>query len=60
MALPRSMVRKNRSSDQSLEQVAGKSFVSKGATTTMDDVVGSEIDPRGGSFRSTLLAKREC
>ena len=53
------MVRRNRSSDQSLEQVVGKSSVLEGATTTTDNVVGSEIGPGGGSSRSTFLSKRE-
>jgi hypothetical protein len=49
----------DRRSDQSAVEVAGGSSSSEGAATTTD-LMGSEIDPRGGSSRSTFLAKREC
>lgn len=43
--LPRRMVRRKRSSDQSPVQVAGKSSNSEGAATAVDDVMRLEIDP---------------
>ena len=57
---PRSMVRRNRSSKQILNQVTGKYSNSEGATRAIDDVVGSKINPGGDSSRSTFLTKREC
>jgi hypothetical protein len=50
----------DRRSDQSAAEVAGGSSSSEGAATTTTDLMGSEIDPGGGSSRSTFLAKREC
>jgi hypothetical protein len=50
----------DRRSDQSATEVAGGSSSSEGAATTTTDLMGSEIDPGGGSSRSTFLAKREC
>jgi hypothetical protein len=47
-------------SDQSAMKVAGGSSSSEGASTTTTNLMGSKIDPRGGSSRSTFLAKREC
>jgi hypothetical protein len=45
---------------QSATEVAGGSSSSKGAATSAADLIGSEIDPGGGSSRSTFIAKREC
>jgi hypothetical protein len=50
----------DRRSNQSAGEVAGGSSNSKGATTAVADLMGLEIDPGGGSSRSTFLAKREC
>jgi hypothetical protein len=47
-------------SDQSAAKIAGGSSSSEGATTTATDLMGSKIDPGGGSSRNTFLAKREC
>jgi hypothetical protein len=58
--LPRRMVRRNMSSDQSPVQVVGKYSNLEGATTVTEDATGLETNLGGGSFRSTFLAKREC
>jgi hypothetical protein len=50
----------DRGSDQSVAEVVGGSSSLEGATTTTTNLMGSEIDPGGGSSRSTFLAKREC
>jgi hypothetical protein len=50
----------DRRSDQSAAEVAGGSSSSEGAATAAADLMGSKIDPGGGSSRSTFLAKREC
>jgi trimethylamine:corrinoid methyltransferase-like protein len=47
-------------SDQSAMEVAGGSSSSEGAAIAATNLMGLEIDPEGGSFRSTFLAKREC
>jgi hypothetical protein len=44
----------------SVVEVAGGSSNSEGPTTTTTNLMGSKIDPRGGSSRSTFLAKKEC
>jgi hypothetical protein len=49
----------DRRSDHSAAEVTRGSSSLEGATTTTD-LMGLEIDPRGGSSRSTFLAKREC
>jgi hypothetical protein len=48
------------SSDQSAAEEVGGSSNSEGAATATAYLIGSEIDPGGGSSRSTFLAKREC
>jgi hypothetical protein len=47
-------------SNQSVAEVAGGSSSSEGAVIAAADLMGSEIDPGGGSSKSTFLAKREC
>jgi hypothetical protein len=49
----------DRRSNQSAAEVARRSSSSKGAVTATTNLMGSEIDPGGGSSRSTYLAK-EC
>jgi hypothetical protein len=50
------MDEQSRRSDQSVVEVVGMSFSSKGAATTAAYLMGSEIDPSG----DTSLTKREC
>jgi hypothetical protein len=50
----------DRRSDHSAAEVAGGSSSLEGVATTTTNLMGSKIDPRGGSSRSTFLAKREC
>jgi hypothetical protein len=50
----------DRRLDQSAMEVAGGSSSLEGTTTTTTDLMGSKIDPGGGSSKSTFLAKREC
>jgi hypothetical protein len=47
-------------SDQSAAEIAGGSSSSDGEVTAAANLMGSEIDPREGSSKSTFLAKREC
>jgi hypothetical protein len=50
----------DRRSDQSAAKVARGSSSLEGPTTTTTYLMGLEIDPGGGSSRSTFFAKREC
>jgi hypothetical protein len=50
----------DRRSDQCAAEVVGGSSNSEGAATAAADLMGSEIDPGGGSSRSTFLTKSEC
>jgi hypothetical protein len=50
----------DRRSDQSAVEVAGGSSSAEGAAISTTELIGSVIDPGGGSSRSTFLTKREC
>lgn len=50
----------DRRVDQSAAEVGEGSSSSKRAATAATNLMGSEIDQRGGSSRSTSLTKREC
>lgn len=56
----KSMVGRNKSSDQILQQGAGKSSSLEGTTATTDNMVVLKTNPGGqGSFRTTFPAKRK-
>jgi hypothetical protein len=54
------MDEQSKRSNQSAAEVAGMSSSSEGVAIVVADLMGSEIDPRGGSSKSTFLTKREC